>query len=115
MKERKDSEFAYKKMLSGLLFVAGCIPFFIWIASQSYGGETDKKLTTSGWMGIAAFVAYAITAIVLIGRREDHYCCPQCGAHIKARPQNERANQEYQFQCAACDILWRTDIFEGDS
>ena len=50
MKERKDSEFGYKKRLSGLLFVAGCIPFFIWIASQSYGGETDKKLTTSGWM-----------------------------------------------------------------
>jgi predicted RNA-binding Zn-ribbon protein involved in translation (DUF1610 family) len=115
MKKRKDSEFAYKKMLSGLLFVAGSIPFFIWIASQSYGAETDKKLTTSGWIGIAAFVAYAITAIVLIRRPEDHYCCPQCGTHIKARPHNERSNQEYQFQCAACGILWRTDVFEGDS
>lgn len=115
MMERKDSEFGYKKMLNGLLFVGGCIPFFFWIASQSHGGEMDKKLTTSGWIGIAAFVAYAIGAIVLIRRPERHYCCTECGAHIKALPHNERSNQEYQFQCAACGILWKTDVFEGDS
>jgi len=115
MIERKDNEFAYKKMLCGLLFVAGCVPFFIWIASQSYGDENDKKLTTSGWVGIAALVAYAVIALIMIRRPEDHYRCPQCGAPIKMRPWKERPNQEYQFRCAACNTLWRTDVFEGDS
>ena len=66
MIERKDNEFADKKMLCGLKFAAGCVPFFIWIASQSNG----EKLTTSGWIGIAAFVAYAIIAVILIRRPE---------------------------------------------
>ena len=115
MNERKDNQFAYKKMVCGLLFVAGCVPFFIWIASQSYGDESDKKLTISGWIGIAALVAYAIIALIVIRRPEDHYCCPNCGARIKMRPWSERPNHEYQFHCTACDTLWRTDVFEGET
>lgn len=115
MIERKDNEFAYKKMNCVLLFVAGCVPFFVWIASQSFGGESDKRLTTYGWIGIAAFVAYAIFAIIFIRRPEAHYRCPSCGAHIKMSPRDERPNREYQFHCTACDTLWKTDVSEGDS
>ena len=115
MIERKDKEFAYKKIVRGLLFVAGCGPFLIWIASQSYGDESDKKLSTSGWIGIAALVVYAIIALILLRSPEDHYRCPNCRAHIQLRPLEQRENREYQFYCTACDILWRTDMFEGET
>jgi hypothetical protein len=115
MIERKDNEFGHKKIVCGLLFVAGCVPFFVWIASQSYGDESDRKLSTSGWIGFAALVVYAIIALIVIRRPEDHYRCPNCGAHIKMRPWRERTNHEYQFHCIACDTLWRTNVFERDT
>ena len=115
MIERKDDDFGHKKIVCGFLFVVGCIPFFIWIASQSYGDEIDRKLTTSGWIGIAALIVYAIIALVVIRRPEDQYRCPNCGAAIKMRPRHERLNHEYQFHCTGCDTLWRTDVFEGES
>ena len=114
MVERKDNEFGYKKLLRGLLFVGGCIPFAIWVASQAYGNENDKHLSTSGWIGIAALGLYTVLFFVFSPRPEDRYRCPTCGVHLKMRPSGETPKREYQFLCMACDILWRTDVFEGD-
>ena len=115
MIERKDDEFGYKKILRGLLFVGGCIPFFIWIASQSYGDESDKHLSTLGWIGIAAFIVYTVLALVFIPRPEARYRCPKCRARLNMRLSDQTPNREYQFHCMAYDILWRTGVLEGDS
>src|ERR1051325_6790670 len=96
MIDRKDNEFVFKKILCGLLFVAGCVPFFIWIGSQSYGDENDKKLTTSGWIGIAGLLVYAIVALIVIRRPEDRYRCPNCRARRSRRPARNRRRWRFR-------------------
>lgn len=112
MIERHDPDYGSRTMILVYGFMALCIPFIIFLTTQSYGPDNDKHLTPAGWVGLGLFVLTIVLAIFLVPHPAKRYRCKLCGRRIQPIPFAQTPKREHRFCCPDCEVIWTTNVYD---
>ena len=112
MIERHDENYGPRTLGLVLGFMGLTIPFMIYLSTQSYGDESDKHLTTAGWIAFVGFFVSVIVALLLVHLFCRGYRCRLCGRKLPPIPFDQTPKREHRFHCIHCDVVWTTDVFD---
>ena len=109
--EQHDKDYGERTMTRVIVVIGALIGVGVCILPNV---ESGPKISTAGYVLIAIWSAILVAGVIWGTRIQRRYHCSKCGTHLPRLRTEAATRYQHRFHCKACDIIWTTDVHEGD-
>ena len=109
--EQHDKDYGERTMPRVIVVIGALIGVGVFIIPNVQHGP---KISTAGYVLIAIWSAILVAGVIWGTRVQRRYQCPKCGTHLPLLPTEAATRYQHRFHCKTCDIIWTTDVRQGD-
>ena len=109
--EQHDKDYGERTITRVIVLFGALIGIGVFIIPNV---ECGPKISTAGCVLIAIWSAILVAGVIWGTRVQRRYNCPKCGTGLPMSRTEAATKHQHRFHCKTCDIVWTTDVYDGD-
>jgi DNA-directed RNA polymerase subunit RPC12/RpoP len=110
--EQHDKDYGYRTMVRVIVLISALMLVGAFIVPNV---EYGPKVSPIGWVLITIWSVILVVGTIWASRVQRRYRCPRCRAQLPMLRPEASTKYQHRFHCPACDVIWTTDVYVGDT